>query len=163
MACRGVYFAITDEQTATLLAADGDDGLMAAIEAIEESWDEDNLAECDKAWDALHRALTDGRLKYGNGEYPFSHCVLGPRQLYEGDDYIVSYVSPDQVRDVAAALKPLTEEWFQERYRSIVPNDYAPEYGADDQQYTWNWFQGIRELYTKAAERGRSVVFTVDQ
>jgi len=89
--------------------------------------------------------------------------VLGPRQLHEGDDYIVSFVSPDQVRDVAAALQPLTEDWFQERYQSIVPKDYAPEYGVEDQQYTWDWYQGVRELSTKAAERGRSVVFTVDQ
>lgn len=163
MACRGVFFAISDEQAAALLAADGDESLMAVIEAIEEDWDEDNLAECDKSWDALHRAFTDGRLEYGNGEYPLSHCVLGPRQLHEGDDYIVSYVSPDQVRDVAAALQPLTEEWFQARYQSIVPKDYAPEYGVEDQQYTWDWFQGVRELYTKAAERCRSVVFTVDQ
>lgn len=163
MACRGVYFAITDVQAAALLAADGDDSLMAVIEAIEEPWDEDNLAECDKSWDALHRALTDGRLEYGNGEYPLSHCVLGPRQLHEGDDYIVSYVAPDQVQDVAAALQPLTEEWFQTRYRAVVPEDYAPEYGAEDQQYTWDWFQGVRELYAKAAKRGRSVIFTVDQ
>ncbi len=163
MACRGVFFAITDEQAAGLLAADGDDALMAVVEAIEDAWDKDNLAECDKSWDALHRALTDGQLEYGNGEYPLSHCVLGPKQLHEGDDYIVSYVSPDQVRDVAAALKPVTEEWFRERYRKAVPRDYAPEYGEEDLQYTWEWFRSVRELYEKAAERGRAVVFTVDQ
>ena len=163
MAGRGVFFAITAEQAASLLGAGGDDQLMAVVEAIEQAWDEDNLAECDKAWDALHRALTDGRLEYGNGAYPLSHCVLGPRQLHQGDGYIVSFVSSDQVREVAAALAGVTEHWFRERYRTVVPGNYAPEYGEQDREYTWEWFQAVRALYAKAATRGRAVVFTVDQ
>ena len=163
MACRGVFFAITAEQADALLGADGDEQLMGLIETIEQAWDKDNLAECDKAWDAMHRALTDGQLEYGNGPYPLSHCVLGPRQLHEGDDYIVSLVSPDRVREVAAALQSVTEEWFQHRYRTVVPKDYAPEYGEEDLHYTWDWFQGVRELYARATERARAIIFTVDQ
>ena len=163
MACRGVFFALTDEQAATLLAAEGDEAVLVAVEAIEEAWDKDNLAACDKSWDALHRLLTDGELECGNGSYPWSHVVLGPKQLHEADDYFVSFVSPEQVRDVAAALTPVTREWFAERYRTVVPSDYASEYGDEDLDYTWSWFQGVRDLYAKAAERGQAVVFTVDQ
>jgi Domain of unknown function (DUF1877) len=84
MACRGVFFAITIEQAEALLAAKGDDQMMGLIEEIEEAWDGDQLAECDKAWDAMHRTLTDGELGYGNGPYPLNHCVLSPHQLYNG-------------------------------------------------------------------------------
>src|SRR5262249_33050119 len=105
MACRGVHFAITAEPAEALLAAHGDEALMSLIEEIEEAWDGENLAESDKAWDAMHRCLTDGQLGCGNGPYPLNHCVLGPRQLYEGDDYVVSLVSADEVRDVANALQ----------------------------------------------------------
>ena len=49
------------------------------------------------------------------------------------------------------------------RYRTLVPNDYAPEYGDEDLEYTWEWFQSVRELYRKAAERGRFALFKVDQ
>lgn len=163
MAGRGVFFAVTAEQADALLAAGGDEAVMEQVEAIEQGWDTDNLAECDKAWDALHRALTDGRLEYGNGSYPLSHCVLGPRQLHRGDDYIVSFVSARQAAEVAAALDALTEPWFEERYRTVVPRDYAPEYGEEDLRYTWDWFQAVRELYGKAARRGRAVIFTVGQ
>jgi hypothetical protein len=90
MACRGVHFAITVEQADALLAAEGDDALMKLVEAIEQAWDKDNLAESDKAWDAMHRCLADGQLDHGNGTYPLNHCVLGPRQLHEGDDYTCS-------------------------------------------------------------------------
>jgi Domain of unknown function (DUF1877) len=163
MACRGVFFAITPEQANALLAANDDDSVIALIEAIEETWDKDNLAECDKAWDAMHRCLTDGRLEYGNGPDPLNHCVLGPRQLHQGDSYIVSLVSAEKVREIAAVLKDVTEEWFRQRYRTTVPTDYAPEYGEQDLDYTWDWFKGVRELYTKAAEGARAVIFTVDQ
>jgi len=137
---------------------------MAVIEAIEEAWwDEDNLVECDKAWDAMHRCLTDGQLEYGNGPDPLNHCVLGPQQLHQDGSYIISFVPAEKVRQVAPALKGVTEEWFRNQYRTIVPKDYAPEYGEEDLDYTWGWFEGVQELYAKAAERGRAVIFTVDQ
>jgi Domain of unknown function (DUF1877) len=164
MACRGVFFAITTAQGDSLYEASGDDeALMALIEAIEETWDESNLAECDKAWDAMHRVLTDGQLEFGNGTYPLSHCVLGPRQLHEGDNYIVSLVTPEEVRDVSVSLREITQQWFEERYRAVVPKDYTPEYGEEDLRYTWTWFQGVRDLYAKAALEEKAMLFTVDQ
>ena len=62
MACRGVFFALTEAQQTTLDSASDDDEVMGAIEDIEEAWDKENLAECDKAWDAMHRCLADGTL-----------------------------------------------------------------------------------------------------
>jgi hypothetical protein len=163
MACRGVFFAITPEQAHALQEASDDDSLIELVQEIEDAWDDDNLAECDKAWDAMHRLLTDGTLEFGNGPEPLCHCVLGPAQLHEGDDYNVSLVSPEKVRAIAQALAAFTEDAFAERYRTIVPRDYALEYGDDDRAYTWEYFQGVRDLYRKAAERGRFMLFTVDQ
>ena len=91
------------------------------------------------------------------------HCVLGPRQLHDGDDYIVSLLSPEEVRDVAKALDPVTAEWFEERYSTVVPKDHAPEYGQDDLDYTWSNIQAVKALFQKAAGSGRAVIFTVDQ
>ena len=100
MAGRGVLFTITDTDVQQLLSArqatDADDEVMAVVEEIEERWDENWLYETDKAWDAIHRCLTDGQLEYENGEYPLNHCILGGTQLYAGDDYIISLKSPQQ-------------------------------------------------------------------
>jgi len=163
MACRGVHFAVSSEVVDHLLSAKDDESLMAIIEEIEEVWDEDNLAESDKAWDAIHRLLTDGTLGFGNGEYPLNHCIFGPRQLHNGEDNIVSIVLPAEVRDVAKALNNLTRDQFVERYQTIVPNDYAPEYGDEDLEYSWANFDNIKKLYQSAAAAGQAVVFTVDQ
>jgi hypothetical protein len=37
------------------------------IEEIEETWEEPFVVESDKAWDAIHRCLTDGSLLYAGG------------------------------------------------------------------------------------------------
>jgi hypothetical protein len=166
MTARGVFFAITKEQAASLEAAEDDEELMDLVGEIEEEWDEENLAECDKAWDALHRLLTDGSLEFADdskGADPLSYCVLGPNQLHEGDDYIVSLVEPSEVVRVADALAAIDKATFEHLYRTVVPNDYAPEYGDEDRDYTWGWFEAVRELYRKAAARDRYVLFTVDQ
>jgi hypothetical protein len=88
---------------------------------------------------------------------------LGPRQLHRDDSYIVSLISTEKVREVTAALEAVTEEWFRQQYRTIVPRDYAPDYCEQDLHYTWDRLKGVRELYAKAAERGRAAIFTVNQ
>jgi hypothetical protein len=164
MAARGVHFAITSDQLARVLAASNDDDLMQVIEQIEEAWDKDNLAESDKAWDAIHRCLTNGSLLYESGEYPLNHVICGGRQLHQGEDYVVSLVTPEQVRDVSAAMAPLAEDWMRERYFSLLKADsYDGEIGDEDFGYTWTWFENVRDLYRKAAASGRAVIFTIDQ
>lgn len=159
-----MHFAVTSEQLSQLLDATGDDErLMSVIEDIEEAWDEEFLAESDKAWDAIHRCLTDGSLLYEGGEYPLNHVVCGGRQLFEGDDQTVALVMPEQVRAVSAALEPVTNDWFRDRYFSLLrPDDYNGEIGDEDCDYTWDWFENVRSLYKKAASAGRAVIFTVD-
>ena len=164
MAARGVHFAIAPDQLARLLAVSNDDDLMEVIEQIEEAWDKEYLAESDKAWDAIHRCLTDGSLLYESGEYPLNHVICGGRQLYQGEEYTVSLVTSEQVRDVSAAIDPLTEDWMRERYSSLLkPDDYDGEIGDEDFDYAWTWFENVRDLYRKAAASGRAVIFTVDQ
>ena len=163
MTCRGVLFAISAETAAALLAATSDDEVMRIVEAIEEAWDEERLAETDKAWDAMHRALSDGSLDPSAGEYPLNHTILGGRHLHEGDDYIVALVPASEVPDVARALGAVDEAAFRERYLRIVPKDYALEYGEVDLGYTWGYFTDVVSLYDRAAREGLAVVFTVSQ
>jgi hypothetical protein len=163
MACLGVHFAPTADEAGRLLAAEGNDAILAVVDEIEERWDEPWLAQSDKAWDAIHRCLSNGTLYYDEGEYPLNRTVLGGKHLYDGDDYVVSYVAPNEVKDIAAALAPMTEESFRARYDLIDADDYDGEKGNEDFKYTWENFLGIRGLYKKAAAEGRAVVFTADQ
>jgi len=163
MSCLGVLFALTDADSQRLLAAGDNDAVMTIIEEIEEKWDEEWLTQTDKAWDALHRCLSNGTVFYDEGEYPLNRAVLGGKHLYDGDDYVVAYVAPNEVKDVAAALAPLTEKDLRARYDAIDGDDYNGEHGEEDFKATWAHFLGVREFYKKSALAGRSVVFTVDQ
>jgi hypothetical protein len=102
MGCRGVHFAVTEDELAALLARPhGDDRLEFLEEEIEERLFEEapeRVCETDKAWDAIHRALTDGSLEPKAAGYPGSAVILGGQSLYDSDDYIVSLKRTDQVR-----------------------------------------------------------------
>ncbi|MFZ8477657.1 DUF1877 family protein, partial [Staphylococcus aureus] len=64
MSARGVHFAVTTEHEKQLLAARSDRKLTELVEKIEKAWEKLFVVETDKAWDAIHRCLTDGSLLY---------------------------------------------------------------------------------------------------
>ncbi|MER5884930.1 YfbM family protein [Streptomyces sp. NPDC001941] len=163
MAARAVLFALDTKDVDRLLACRGDDEVMEVVEEVEERWEEDHVCELDKSWDALHRCLTDGQLSFENGDFPLSHAILGGAPLLDGEDYIVSYVTADEVRAVAAALEPLDREWIGERFASLAFDDYQGPGDADDVAYTQAFLPDLQTFYRTAAREGRAVVFTVDQ
>lgn len=115
MACRGVHFAIDKEQYEKLLSAKSD-----------EEW----LDETDKAWDAIHRCLTNGKLEWDSGEFPLNAVIIGGEQLHEGDSYIISAVSPEEIPMAATALNVIDESVFKCGYEKIYQSNYDGEIGA---------------------------------
>lgn len=103
MAGRGYFLALDESCVARLMAEDGDDARI--IEAVRELDMTDAPDECgvDKAWDGIHRCLTEGKLGGEDGSYPLNAVVLGGLPLHQGEDYVVSYNTADEVREVAAA------------------------------------------------------------
>jgi len=83
--------------------------------------------------------------------------------MYAASDYIMSLKNPAQVRDVAAALSSLDAAEFRRRYFAINSRTYEVDLSEEDLDYTWDWFQEVRELYVRAAAAGRWMLFTADQ
>ena len=163
MSQRGVYFALLPPDVQKLRTAVNDFALLSVIQdGIEERWDESWLFQVDKGWAAIHRCLTDGRLAYDNGEYPLRCCVLGGEQLYRGDDFVVSFLTPVQVGDVASALGHIDKASLRARYDAIASTDNGTPLSGDDFEYLWSCFVGLPEFFEKAALAGRAMVFTVD-
>lgn len=157
----GMHFALDAGDLARLLAADGDDELVEVVEEIEESSCGEWSMGTDKAWDAIHRCLTDGTLAFDNGHYPLSHVVLGGRQLHEDDDYIVALITAEQVVHVAEALDGVDEAWTRERFFGLDFDDYDGARDEDDFRYTWTNLDDLRGFYQRAAQALRAVIFTV--
>lgn len=163
MGCLGVHFALDTEQVTALEAVAMDERVEFVQEEFEEvlwSAERSRGQETDKAWDAIHRSLTGGMLGWENGDYPLNHVILGGQLLYDGDDYILSLKSPQQVRDVAAAVKGVTMEGFRASYLRIDPDEYGMPLSEEDFEYTWEWFQSLVEFYHRSAAAGYSVLFT---
>ncbi|GAA2581330.1 hypothetical protein GCM10010435_68460 [Winogradskya consettensis] len=159
-----MHFAIDETMTGRLRAADGDDERVAElIEEIEEGDNHLGKVDTDKAWEAIHRCLTDGELGFDNGEYPLNGAILGGEQFYDGEEYIVSLLTPEQVRDVAAAIGPITREQLRARYDAIDAEDYQDYLGDEDFDYTWSNFADVVAFFQGVAPTGNHVIFTVSQ
>ena len=167
MGCLGVHFALTENEAGHLRSIEDEQERLEHLqEEIEQTYFEqhpDFKAESDKSWDAMHRVLADGELTWDGGMYPLNHTVLAGELLYTESDYIISLKNPKQVRDIATALSAITEEEFRRRYFAIKPKSYGFPLSEEDFRYTWDWFQGVRDLYSRAAKEGRYVLFTADQ
>jgi len=158
----GVHFALTEVDEDRLLAAESDEDVMAIVEEIEESYPAESKCDTDKAWDPIHRSLTDGRLEYANGTFPLNAAILGGDQLIDELDYTVTYLSATQVPVVAEALDAIEEDWFRARYFAIDDPEYVTEIGEEDYDYAWDGFQDVRDFFAATAKSGRAVIFTVD-
>jgi hypothetical protein len=161
----GVHFALSSKDLTKVCAlTDPEDLLDFISEDLEERYlDTGKWAyESDKAWDAIHRCLTDGQLLYQSGPCPLAYAVLGGRPLNVTDDYTACLVEPEQVRETSAALAGVTREWLHDRYQTLDKTDYAGPIDAEDFEYTWENFAGLRTFFAKAAKAGRAVLFTTD-
>lgn len=167
MSCLGVHFALTESQAKHLKAFNSESDRLAYLqEELEESMFEDSpelVGESDKAWDAIHRCLTDGQLTYKGGEFPLNHVILGGERLYTQDNYIMSLKTPEEVKVIAKALTKVTEEWLRERYYKISEANYGVPLSSEDFQYTWDWLDNVKSLFGRAAELELYVLFTADQ
>ena len=170
MACRGVYFALTKEEEEKILNYSDDNSVIEFIqEEIEEKWDEEWLQETDKAWDAMHRCLTDGTLTC-KGKNLLEKFVLGGKQMHMDSSYIVSYITNDEVKALSSAIAKITKNDMKKKYFSLKKKwlfidltDYDGPINEDDFNYTWDYFNMTREFFMKVANTDRSIIFTVDQ
>ena len=167
MSCLGVHFALTADEAKTLKSFEDDSDRLAHLqEEIEETYMNqfpELCAQTDKAWDAMHRLLSDGDLSYYDGPEPLRFAVIGGDPIYAESDYIMSLKTPEQVRALASALPNITKEEFRKKYELMDEAKYGCPKSEEDFEYTWDWFTGVVTLYQKAAEEGRFVLFTADQ
>lgn len=164
MVARGVLFALSSDQEAGVIERAGKhEALVNYIaESIEERWEEAWLAETDKAWDAMHRALGDDLFDH-EFRSPLHGVILGGRLLTAADWFIVVHKTADQVRDIAAAAKGVSDDEMRRRYDAIDQALYDYDKDEGDFLATLGWFQEVRDFYQRAAAASRSVIFTVDQ
>ena len=163
MSCLGGFRAITKEELDKLRAVPRADRVPDYLDEMEQ----EDSCDLDKAWDAIHRALTNGRLEYGGKNPPGCWIILGGEVLRgdrEGEeDYIVTCKNPYQAKRIYQFLQELTEETFRELYFAIDPEEYGFELSEEDFEYTWYYLSDSIPFWKNAAEKQLWVLFDVDQ
>ena len=112
----------------------------------------------DKAWHGLHFLLNGDPWE---GAPPLVYAVLGGTEI--GDDLgygAVRYLTPEQVKGVAAALDPVQEPEFRSRFNASVfeaAHIYPQGWQASDQStldWLWEAFVSVRLFFKDAAHFG---------
>jgi hypothetical protein len=174
MACIGVHFAVTPEVAARLNhdRPPSNADVLTFIEYLESHFNallaEGWVVVTDKAWDGIHRCLTDGKLEVG--DTPDHLCILGATERLwvrreDGQlEWIVNLLDPREVRRVAAALEAIDRDDMRRGYDRIDPESfYRLCMSEEDFEVTWDSFQHLGAFFERAADAGRWVVFRVDQ
>ena len=184
MSCLGLHIALTAAQLQGLEALPHPQERIDHLEKLTEPWDEEFFQETDKAWDAIHRCLGEFppdtewfyqvpprlgpyALPENHGSYPLRWCILGgrrlvPDELPDKSNYFMRLIEPSEVIDIAKALPAIDKAWMREKYFHHCKGAW-PEYGENDFEYTWEWFQPLRAYFIRMAGNGRSIVFSADQ
>ena len=164
MGCLGGLRAITGEELEKLRALPRADRLPDYLDCVMVQEDSCGL---DKAWDAIHRALTGGKLEFGNKNAPGCWLILGGEVLRgnrEGEeDYLVTCKTPEQVQRLYRFLLRLTEEKFRALYFAIDPEEYGFELSEEDFEYTWSYVGDAIHFLHSVVNRGLWMLFDVDQ
>jgi hypothetical protein len=172
MSCLGVFFGIDEKTAQSLEEIKRTDIVNYVRQNIEEVYFEkyeNQVAEIDKAWDAVQRALSENEFEPGivKGTYPSNMIVLGGKILYGDkngeDDYIISLKNPVEVSDIYKFLSELHKSRFRELYFQIDEETYGFDVDEQDFEYTWEWLEGTVDFWKNAADKKLSVIFTVDQ
>jgi hypothetical protein len=158
MSDRGVLFALTKEEFATLRGAKGDPKRRAVIEDIEERWDKEWLYQTDKAWYAIHHCLASS--DFSDSDI-LKTCLLEGDQLHRGTSWVINHTPTDLMSRLAAVLRDTNEGWLAERFYT---SGTFPSWSTSDRDfaYTLGWFVGLPSFVAKAATNSRHLVFTVD-
>ena len=162
MACLGVHFALPEDladQVNHLAEAEEVVDLMA--NHFKELMAGGCTLESGKVWDSVHRCLTGGRMEHGDSaEYL---CIVGSGQIWDSEDWIVNFLDPDEVREVATYISGIGECELRRGYERIDQGEYIFLKGEEDFQSTWRLFRALQGFYQRAADAGRWVVFVADQ
>ena len=101
MSCLGVLFSIDEEEAGKLKNIKREnlvDYVQEEIEDIYFTEKQEQVAELDKAWDAIHRSFCGSELLFEHGEQPLSLVILDGEMLYgnmdEEEDYVISMKNP---------------------------------------------------------------------
>ena len=160
MSMIGNFLAISPDQLAAFKA--DPDSVIPFLYPDDEDAELGAHLDIDKAWHAIHYTLNGSAWE---GEEPLFLVVLGGEEIGEDAGYgPARYLTPDEVRQVAAALSTVGADQFSERFSpaqldaaEIYPQIWERD-GAEGLEYVLFYYNQLVSFYGDAAKRGDAVL-----
>ncbi|WP_162921651.1 DUF1877 family protein [Listeria costaricensis] len=135
-------------------------------EEIEETYfgNKERCLELAKAWEGLHFVLGEGVWEEETLS-PAICTVFGGEFLLgaeEEADAVITFKNVQLTAEIAEYLSGFRmEDQIRQFYGKIPSEDYSMQKSEDNQQYLIDWAERLPAFYQKAAQKKRSVLFTV--
>jgi hypothetical protein len=163
------WFPITQKEAERFLNAatmEGDEAVHLLLEPLLERQGKLPLhVDMDKAWEPIHRCLTEdhtpgGGLDVDGGRYPLNLCVFGGEGLLEEGYRSAWLVRAEQVADLAEEIFKVSRFWFRARFFEL-PDDQFHE--IDETMFEWAWahFRDLPPFFLRAARQKAAVICTI--
>ena len=159
--CIGIYYAL-DPDTAQSMRTLPEAERLTRINSLLASTTGADKLDVDESWDAMHRALTNGKLDFGPGKYATSFVVLGGERLFSGDEWIVMLISAAQAKAAATEIQPISRDAFHLRY-GVIDGSYDRVPSEEDFEYTWTSFIEVKSAFARWAREGKWILFVAAQ
>lgn len=158
----GFLIALSRENAKRVFGQADDAGQMTLFEELRKSPElkkKGYILELAKAWDAIHRLLTEGTLEPTGGDFPLNAVILGGKPIHQGTDYAAAVVRPDLTPFIAEALAEITEEELQKKFVDLPQHGYDQGVADKDFDEVWRVTRLLQEFYDFCAAERLAVLF----
>jgi hypothetical protein len=157
MSMIGNFLQITPAQLQSLVEN------PSSVEAFIYADDSDRAdsIDIDKAWHGIHFMLTGDAWE---GEPPLGNVVLGGTEIGGDAGYgPAHYLSPEELRAAAEALRELPPDEFARRFdaKNLSANSIYPQIwdeGDEALDYLRHFYETLRAYYLDAAAKGNAML-----
>jgi hypothetical protein len=157
MSMIGNFLQVTPAQLQSLV--DNPSSVKALI--YPDDGDRPESIDVDKAWHGIHFMLTDDAW---GGNAPLANVVLGGTEIGGDVGYgPAHYLTPDELRAVADALRELPGDEFARRFdaEKLSESQIYPriwDEGDEALDYLRHYYETIREYYLDASAKGNAML-----
>ena len=163
----GSHCLASEDELRLLMSLTTDQERVAYVDkVIDETYDEREGTDYDKAWSLIHSALqrsnpcSDYLERTTSG--PASWAILGTDDVAVTDEAIVTCARAESVAQAAEFLSTIDAEQIRIQLSSAIAAHDCRNLSDEDAEYAAAWYPRLKDFYMRAAKARSPVIFLGD-
>lgn len=123
---------------------------------------EDDVLTLEKSWHTLHYLLAGSAEPVDS---PLGHAILGGKEIGPDLGYgPARFLSPDEVREVAGAIKKLSKDNLAQRFdlQAMTASEIYACRDESELELAQDYFEQMKQFYIEAASRGNAMLLYLE-